>query len=432
MARWLTSLTLATAVVAPCAAGAETIEDALAAAFATNPNLEEARLGVSAAREDRTQARSAYLPALGAAGSYGYEEYQLESQGFFGPQTQELELDPTNVSAQLTQQLYTGGRRRGQSRLASATIDGARQALRSTEQQVLLSAVEAYLSVRRDTAVVRLNEEHVEGLSRQLHAAQRRLDVGEVSRTDVSQAQTRLSGARAQLARARADLVGSHARYIEIIGHGPVDLAAPTTPLTPPSLDAAVARAETAHPELLRARSNELAAQARVTIERAALRPQVNLVGRYEEADEASRGQERLEGSSATAQFSWPLFEGGFARSRVRQSRINADRAEAQVEARRRRIISDVIAAWSDLRASREVLVAAREQVTAAEQALSGIERERGLGLRDTIDVLNAEEERRNALVGLAQAEANAVFAAYALSAATGALSLRALGLVDE
>jgi len=431
MSPWLASLTIAAVATAPCAS-AETIEEALAAAVETNPNLQEARLSVDAAREDRTQARAAYLPGLGVSGSYGYEEVEIDSVGFFGPQTDSLDLDPTTASVQVTQQLYTGGRRRGQSRLASASIDGAEQGLRSTEQQVLLAAVEAYLSVRRDGDILRLNAEHVDGLMRQLNAAQRRLDVGEVSRTDVSQAQTRLSGARASLARARADLESSRARYIEVVGHAPGALAAPTTPLAPHNLEAAVARAEAIHPELLRARSNEYAARARVTIERAALMPQVSVVGRYEESDEANRSEQRLEGSSALAQFSWPLFEGGLARSRVRQSRINADRAEAAVEARRRRIISEVIAAWNDYAASREVLVAAREQVAAAEQALIGIERERGLGLRDTIDVLNAEEERRNALVGLAQAESDQVFSSYALMAATGALSLDALGVVEE
>lgn len=432
MSRWLASLLAAPALLAPCASSAETIEEALAAAFQTNPNLEESRLGVRAAREERTQALSSYLPSLGVSGAYGYETDEIESVGFFGPQTSELDLAPSTTSVQVTQRLYTGGRRRGESRLADATIDGAAQDLRSTEQQVLLAAVRAYLSVRRATEVVHLNAAHVDGLTVQLHAAQRRLDVGEVSRTDVAQAQTRLSGARAALARARADLESARANYIEVIGHEPGALAPATTPLAPRSLEAAVARAEAIHPDLLRARSNEYAARARVTIERSALAPQVSLVGRREESDEAGRSEQRVESSSALAQFSWPLFEGGLVRSRVRQSRINVDRAEAAVEARRRRVISAVVSAWSDLAASREVLVAAREQVAAAEQALTGIERERGLGLRDTIDVLNAEEERRNALVSLANAEADEAFAAYSLVAATGALSLNRLGVIEE
>ena len=425
MKRLFASLAVLPALVAPSAALAETIEDALLAAHRNNPNLEEARLAVRSAREGRVQARAAYLPSLGISGSYGVQEVESDTIGIFGPATTESELEPSTATAQLTQQLFTGGRRSGQSRLASANLDGAREGLRAREQDVLLAAVDAYLSVLRDEEIVRLRREHVQSLTTLLSGTRRRLDVGEVSRTDVAQAQTRLAGAQASLARSNAQRDNSRARYIAIVGQ-PAETLTPVAalPQTPHTLDEALRMAETSHPELGRARSSERAARAQVTIERSALLPQVSLVGRADENHDLSASEPRRESSSAVAQFSMPLFEGGFAWSRTRQGRINVERAQARTEAQRRDVIASVTGAWSSLQASRDVLDAANEQVEASAVAVEGAERERGLGLRSTLDVLNAEEEARNALIARAQANADAVFAAYALMAASGALTI--------
>lgn len=425
MKRLLATLALGSALFVPERAASETLDDALANAYRTNPNLEEARLAVRAAREDRVQARASYLPSLTISASQGVQEVESTTVGFFGPSTTVAELEPSTASAALSQQLYTGGRRAGQSRLAHANVEGAQEGLRATEQDVLLAAVDAYLSVRRDEQIVELNEAHVEALVQQLSGARRRLDVGEVSRTDVAQAQTRLAGAQAALAGSRAALEASRARYEAIIGTPPRDLtpvAAP--PETPHSLEEALERAEARHPDLLRARANVRAARARVAIERAALLPQVALVGRFDQSEDFNVGEPRRESSSAVAQFSMPLYEGGFARSRTRQSRVNVERAEALTEAQRRAILATVTSAWNELVAGREVLSAAREQVEASQIAVQGTERERGLGLRTTLDVLDAQQEARNAQIALVRAEVNALFAAYALLEAIGELTI--------
>lgn len=421
----LAALALTPAAVAPCVATAETLEDALIAAHANNPNLEEARLAVRAAREERTQAISSYLPSVGISGSAGVQSIESDTEGLLGPTTSQAELEPTNATAQVTQHLFTGFRRSGQSRLADANIAGAQEGLRSRAQDVLLATVEAYIGVLRDQDVVRLREEHVESLGRLLAGTQRRLDVGEVSRTDVAQAQARLAGARANLARSQADLEISQARYIAIVGRPPQSLTpVAALPQTPHSLEAAISQAETTHPDLGRAESAERAARAQVTIERAALLPQVSLVGRADENRDFGISESRRESSSAVAQFSMPLFEGGFAYSRTRQSRINVGRAEQRTEAQRRDVVANVTGAWSNLRASREILSVADEQVDATAIAVEGAERERGYGLRSTLDVLDAEEEARNAQIARARASADAVIASYALLAATGALTL--------
>lgn len=416
---------IAPAFIAPCVASADTLEDALLAAHANNPNLEDARLAVRAAREERAQAFAGYLPSIGIAGSAGVQNIESDVNTIFGPTTNQDELEPTTATAQVTQQLFTGFRRSGQSRLAQANVAGAREGYRSREQDVLVATVDAYVGVLRDQEILHLREEHVEGLNRLLSGTRRRLDFGEVTRTDVAQAQTRLAGARASLARARADLERSQARYIAIVGRPPAGLTPVTVlPQTPHSQEEAIRRAHSQHPEIARAEQAERAARAQVTIERAALLPQIALVGRADENRDFSTTESRRESTSAVAQFSMPLFEGGYAWSRTRQSRINVDRAEAQTEAQRREVIANVTAAWSDLAASREVLAAANEQVESSAIAVEGAERERGYGLRSTLDVLDAEEEARNALISRVRANADTVTASYVLLAATGALTL--------
>lgn len=428
---FVASLVLTPAFAVPLA-GADTLEDALIAAHANNPNLEEARLAVRAAREDRAQAFAAYLPSVGLSGSAGVQSIESDTVGIFGPSTVEDELNPTTATAQLTQQLFTGFRRRGQWRLAQANINGAREGLRAREQDVLLAAVDAYVGVLRDQDIVRLRQEHVTGLERVLAGTQRRLDVGEVSRTDVAQAQTRLAGARANLSRAEANLESSQARYIAIIGRPPEALLpVAALPQTPHTLEEAVRQADASHPDLNQAEYAERAARAQVTIERSALLPQVSVVGRADESRDFSTNETRRESASATAQLTMPLFEGGYSLSRTRQGRINVQRAEARTEAQRREVIANVAGAWSNLVASREILAAANDQVEASAIAVEGAQRERGYGLRSTLDVLDAEEEARNALIGRTRANADAIIAAYALVAATGALTLDAATETD-
>ncbi|MDZ4692488.1 TolC family outer membrane protein [Terricaulis sp.] len=430
MKRLLASLSLAPLFFAS-AAYADTLEDALATAYRNNPNLEDARLAVRSARENSTQAYAGYLPSLGLTSTYGVRQGETETVGIFGPATSDYDLEPVTANVTLQQQLYTGGRRDGQVRVARAGIEGARHSLRSTEQDVLLAAVDAYVSVQRDERILRLRVEHVDALTRQLSGARRRLEVGEVSRTDVAQAQTRLAAARASLARAEADLASSRARYELVVGAPPAGLEPVEPPQVPRTLDTAVGEAEARHPDILRAMAERRGAQAQIEVERSALRPQVSVVGRYSHETESSSPTDRNEGASAVAQLQVPLFEGGFARSRMRQGQINVGRAEARMEARRRQIVADVISSWNNLEAGRDIVAAAQEQVAAADQAVDGAERERGLGLRSTLDVLNAEEERRDARIALARAEAEATFASFALLASTGALTVSVLDIKE-
>ncbi len=404
------------ALMAPCA-GAETLNDALTQAYLHNPTLQAARLSARAADEETAQARANYLPSVDVLGSYGVR--RSETNDVDNP-----DLDPASVEFSASQSLYTGGYRRARSALARAAVQGAREDLRSTEQDVLLSVIAAYVDVRRDEEAMRIRQSNVDLLERQLQEAQARFQVGDITRTDVAQSDARLAGARSGLSQAQAALEASRARFVEIIGVAPQELEAPPPPPDiPRSLEEAVEEALSLNPALRQALQGEHAAHAQTGIERSALLPQLTLQGNYDQGRDVGAPGTQVDSVEAAARLSVPLFEGGFARARVRQSRINERRASELTEVARRQVVSTVTAAWNDYLAAQRVVDSSRAQVSANELAFDGVQQERTVGLRTTLDVLNAQQELLDSRLALVGAERDVYVAQHGL--------LRAIGRLD-
>lgn len=412
----------AVSLVAPLAS-ADTLGDALAAAYQHNPTLAAARLSARATDEQRAQARANYLPTIDLTGSYGIRD--SETNGVGNP-----DLEPASAGVVANQALYTGGFRNAQSQLARANVEASREALRTTEQSVLLSVIAAYVNVRRDEEVVRIREANVEVLARQQEESQARFDVGDVTRTDVAQSGARLAGARSGLAGAQATLESSRAAYAQLVGVAPNALeAAPPAPDIPRALEEAVEQALALNPDLRQAKQGERAAHAQTGIERSALLPQLSVVARTDRAEEASLPGVETESTSATAQLTIPLFEGGFARSRVRQSRINEQRAEQLTEEQRRAVVARVTSAWNDHLAALRVVESSRTQLQANELAYEGVQAERTVGLRTTLDVLNAQQELLDSRLAVVSAERDSYVAQHALLQAIGRLDAAVLAV---
>lgn len=420
---------------APQAAGPqETLQEALAAAYVNNPTLEAARAQARAVDEQAIQARATFLPNVNLTGAYVVGETDADDLATPSP-ADRLTSDRQNGTYGLavSQELFAGGRRLGQAGVARAAIAQAQEALRATEQAVLLQAVAAYRDVQREQEVVRIAENNVQVLTRQLQAARDRFEVGEITRTDVAQAQARLALGQSNLATARSNLEASRATYAEIIGRPPGTLApAPPLPALPQSLDEAIEQGLELNPDLRRLRQNERGARSQVRVEAAGLAPSLSVVGRLERSENYLQtdglGRE-ADSATATAQLSIPLFEGGFNWSRVRQARSNVERARSQVEEARRGVIGAVTTAWHQFAATQRVIESSREQEAAAALALQGAEEELKVGLRTTLDVLDAQQEFLNAQLAVVRAERDAYVAAHALLQAIGRLDAETLGV---
>lgn len=423
---WL-SLALA-AGLAPSAAMADTLPEALVSAYKSNPTLEAARAQARSVDETFAQARSGFLPQLEATGTAGNRRSESTLDGVAGSTV--TKTDPRTVGVQAIQPVFSGGRRLAQLRVSDASIESAQAALRAAEQTVLLSAVAAFVDVRRDEEVVRIRQSNVDVLARQLQAARDRFEVGAITRTDVAQAEARLAGGEAFLAAARADLEGSRAQYERVIGMAPGKLeATPPLPTLPKTLDEAIEQGIAANPDLERQRQQERVAKGQIGIEASELLPGLNLVGRYDrQLEQQTRGLEN-ETTSATAQLTVPLFDAGFARSRVRQAKINEEQAKSRTEEVKRTVVSQVVSTWNDYSAAQRVIAASKEQVRATQLALDGAEQELQVGLRTTLDVLDAQQELLEAQLAVVRAERDAYVAGHQLLQAVGGLDARALSL---
>lgn len=409
---------------------AQTLAEALALAYQNNPTLQAARAALRATDENVPQALAGWRPTVTLSGNVGYAEGYARTVGPGGPVTRPTDRTPAGVNAAITQPLYRGGRTEAQLRRAENQVLAARARLLATEQAVLRDTVAAYVAVIRDQEEVRLNRNNVIVLTRQLQATQERFRVGEITRTDVAQAESRLAGARAQLAEAEGRLQNSRSHFARLVGQPPGRLVAPE-PIRPPVNSAEEARrvAMTNNPAVVAALFDEAAARDFIDVQMAALLPQANLTAQAFRNDNSTQPQTRATGQQIVASITVPLYQGGAEYAAVRQARQEAQRLRQVVDEQRRLAAQQAAEAWESLLATRAAVVSVRAQINAAEIALDGVRREAIVGNRTTLDVLNAEQELLNARVALVRALANQVTASHALAAALGRLTAQDLRL---
>ena len=406
-------------------AGAMSLEEAFATAYETNPELIEARAGLRATDESVAQARAGLRPQVSVNTDYG-AAWTNDAIG-------ESRRDPFNLSLDATQPLYDGGRTQNDVRASVADVSAERARLNALEQQILFDVVSAYMDIQRDQENVSLAQNNVRVIAEQLRASEDRFEVGEVTRTDVSQARARLAEAQANLASARGALENSRDAFTEVVGAEPINLAPPgAIPPLPGSLDEALTDALENHPLILAARFDETAAELQIRSEIGGLLPQVSLDGSVGYSDQGiltDGGRTQLGGgdqTSATARLrvEVPLYQGGAQYSRIRQAQALASQARAGIttEARdRRRLVED---AWTQLQVARANIRSVREQVEAQRLAFEGVREEAIVGSRTTLDVLDAEQELLQARVRLIESIRDEYVAAYGLLATVGRLTM--------
>lgn len=409
--------------VAAVPAAADTLQEALAAAYANNPDLRAERARLRATDENVPQALSGWRPTIAATGSIGRERARTSL-------IDEQQLTPAVKQLDVTQPLYRGGRTTAETQQAESQVRAGRAFLNSVEQSVLLGAVTAYMDVLREEANVALTSNNEQVLARQLEATRDRFEVGEVTRTDVAQAEARLSRATADRVAAQGRLGVQRATYARVVGSLPGSLEpAPPLPPLPSTLSAAVEEASTQHPDLEAAQHIEAAARYGVRAATSALLPQVSLVGRILRSDEATLDDVSSRSDSLRAQITIPLYQSGSVASQVRQAKEVANQRRIEIEQTRRAIVEATTQAWEDLQAARERIASTREQVRASEIALEGVRQEAMVGSRTTLDVLNAEQELLDSRVALVAAERDEYVAGFRLLAAIGRLQAARMGL---
>jgi len=414
------------AILLAAPVSAETMQEALSAAYRNNPDLRGERARLRVTDENVPQALSGWRPTISAAAGVGVDRARTS-------QIDEQNLTPVVRQLDVTQPLYRGGRTVAQTRQAESQVMAGRAFLESVEQAVLLTTITAYMDVLREQANVALATNNEQVLARQLEATRDRFEVGEVTRTDVAQSEAALSGARSLLVTARGRLGVQRATYARVVGNLPGVLEpAPPLPPMPPSLQDAIGIATAENPDLEASQHIEEAAQYGVRVATGALLPSVSLVGRVLRADESSFEDIASRSDSIQAQVTIPLYQSGSVESQVRQAKELANQRRIEIEQTRRAIVERTTQAWEDLQSSHARIETGRDQVRANEIALEGVRQEALVGARTTLDVLDAEQDLLNSRVGLVASERDEYVSGFRLLSAIGALSAERLGLPVE
>ena len=425
---------------APCRASAETIESALARAYENNPQLNAQRAVVRQADEGVAQALSGYRPSISANASVGKEHSllqetfpplpgtpltQSETATVKGPTT------PRSAGATASQTLFNGEMTANKVRSAESDVNAARETLRLMEQTVLLAAATAYMDVLRDTANLEVQRSNFSVLQRMFNDTHMRFEVGQITDTDVSQAEAQLAAGEASVAAAESTLVTTRANYRRIIGVDPTKLSPASTveALSPSTLSAAVTVAATQNPSVTAALYGVDVAVLQVKIAEGALWPDLTAQASVERSWDTNIVTPKLFTQSATLNLSVPLYQGGGEYSAIRRSKEAVGQQRLTVDQIRDQVQAEVVGDWAQMRAARVQISAATRQGIAAEKALSGVRKEAMIGQRTTLDVLNSQQALVNARISLINAQHDGVVASYNLLSAVGRLSAQTLGL---
>jgi TolC family type I secretion outer membrane protein len=425
-------------------AGAQTLTDALAEAYNTNPQLLAQRALLRSTDEQVPQALSFWRPQVTFTGQVGLNTSSLQTPpsaptlnaltGLSNSTTDRRHIitRPDLVQFQAIQPIYRGGRTVAQTRQAINTVESTRAQTLAVETSVFQAVAMAYLDVVRDQALLEVDRNNVEVLRKQLEATQDRFRVGEVTRTDVAQAESSLAQAQGTLVSQEGTLEISRAEYVRAVGHPPGRLMLPRDrPALPATREEALSLAAHNNFNVISAQFAELAARDNIDVVRGQLLPQVSVVGTLDRAYDQSATFKGalLNSAQITAQLTMPLYEGGAIYSQTRQAQQTVGQRRSQVDDARRAAVQTASQFWSTLQAARASISSFAAAVRAAQIALEGTQQEALVGTRTVLDVLIANQQLLTTQSQLVTAQHDAALAEFNLASAVGRLIAPELNL---
>lgn len=435
---FLTGISLAVMPVAGMNANAETLDEALTYTYVANPSLAAQRAYVKSVYEQINESKSGYKPTIAGQASYGYLYQRQRSRPGFS----ENESMPVNMGVNAVQPLFSGFGTVASVKAARHKFESEKAKLQDLEQSVLTQAVVAYTDVIRAIAVWKLNQNNEAVLKRQLDYTRDRFRVGELTKTDVAQAEARYAGAVASRIQAEGNVKVAYASYQETIGKMPDKIFEPEVPAAklPQTLEDALAVADKNNPSVISAEYQEKQAKSGVDVAKSAYYPSLNLQASYLNSRANAHGsasvyngglyqgtmqtgRAREEDSSVKLVLDVPFYTAGIVPSKVAQAKLAERQAALGVVSVRRAVEQATTQAWENYQSTLAGLSSLQEQVRATELALDGVRHEEQAGTRTILDVLNAEQELLNARVSLVSAKKNLIDASYLLISAMGLMT---------
>lgn len=420
------------ALLAGAPAQADDLDAALGQAYLGNPTLDSARAQLRSTDEGVPQALSGWRPTASAQANAGFAWQHNGSRALPGQTITDRNQNfyPRTYSLTLTQPLFNGFGTVSGTEAAENRVRAGRAQLLDIEQQVLFATVQAYMSVVSNSSILELNRNNVKVLQAQLQATQDRFDAGEVTKTDVSQAQASLQGAIASQIAAEGDLTASIAVYRQVVGQEPVQLSMPAVPpnLLPLKQEDVVSLSQQA-PIVTSAQFIEAATKDDIDTQFSELLPSVSLQGSVSHTDEQQSDRDSADDATILGVLTVPLYQAGAPDSRVRQAKQIYQQARRQLDEARRSATQQAVAAWQALETAQAQITSFEEQVRANTVALEGVRQEQTVGARTVLDVLDAEQALLISKVNLVTAQTNLVLARYQVLQAIGRLNAKELAL---
>lgn len=411
---------------------ADSLFGAMEKAYVTNPTLNAARAGQRAVDELVPQALSGWRPTVSVEGSAQSESTVNNFTTVDNPtgKYRQERVESGDLAIVLNQPLFQGFRTVESTKAAEAQVDAGRQGLLQTEQQVLFDVVQAYMNVYAGRQLVVLRKKDVAALQEQVRASNERFNVGEITRTDVAQAEARLAESESALVNVQTELARDVATYIELVGNEPGKLTYPKIARLPASLSAALEVAGEINPRLLAQAFVEMAANSTIAVLRAGLLPSAGLQASALTRDtDFGNDNTGLRAATIGAQVSIPIYEAGLVYSQVREAKQRASQSRIELIEVARSVRAAVAQSWNNYVGLAQIIKNTRTQVRAAQLALTGVQQEYQAGTRTTLDVLDAQRELVQSQVLQVNAETARVIAGYQLMASVGRLTAKDLQL---
>ena len=396
--------------------------------------MQAARAALRATDENVPAALAGWRPSITVAGDAGFDGGKFTGLNKFGNvrtrSGTSLDRAQTDVSMTVTQPLYRGGRTQAATHKAENGVMATRAQLIATEEQVFTHVIQAYVGVISNAQVLQLDVNNEQVLSRQLQATNDRFRVGEITRTDVAQAEAALAGSTATRQSAEGTLQTSRATYQQLVGEVPDNLVEPQ-PLRLPTRNEqnAIQLASENNPNVVAALFNDASAKDNFDLAYSALMPNLSLQASVFRDENQVQPGLIGQGGQVLANLSIPIYQGGSEYAAIRQARQQEQQARKQLEDARRTAVQQAVSSWETYAAQKATIASNRAAIRSNEIALEGVQREAIVGSRTTLDVLNAEQLLLNSRVTLVQSLANYVIASYGVAAAVGRLTAADLNL---
>ena len=431
---------VAVMLAAAPAALAQSLNEVLARTYTANPTLNSARAQLRITNEQIPIALAGARPTVSATGSVAHQNsfnsttVTNNATGRAVTNQSYTSSQPRGYSMTINQNLFDGWRTDNAVRRGEALVGAAREVLRTSEQDVFLSAVTAYMDVIQNTALIELNRGNIGALSELLRSTQNRFQVGEVTRTDVAQAESRLQLGRANLAVATANLNASRATFRRVVGSDPGRLSPRTNVerLLPRSLDAALRTGSSEHPQIRAAVFNVDAAAFAIRVAEATMLPTVAIQGTLSHQFAQTATVNETASAQILARVTIPIYDGGLGSANVRQAKETMAQNRINIDTVRDTTRANIVSFWGLVEQQRALAVAFDAQIAAATIALNGVREEARVGQRTTLDVLNAQQDLLTAQTNKVQNDRNRIVAMYTLLGSIGRLNPTALGLGIE